>query len=247
MRNRSAWKPSKYIYQNGRFVGSRNPDEVGVGSRLIADLVAKFYDKNVEKYAKGRLLDLGCGKVPLLNLYERYVSEVVCVDWANTLHKNEFLDIECDISQPLPFGSAEFDTIILSDVFEHIPEPRLLWEEVARLLRDNGVVIVNVPFYYWLHEVPYDYYRYTEYALRRFAADVGLTVVHLDSIGGVPEIIADILSKTLIRLPFGGFLLARFIQWFTLWFVRGSIGKRFSDGTKWTFPLGYFVVAKKKT
>ena len=42
MRNKEKWKPSKYIYKKGRLIASRDPKEVGISSRLIADLIAIF-------------------------------------------------------------------------------------------------------------------------------------------------------------------------------------------------------------
>jgi SAM-dependent methyltransferase len=41
------------------------------------------------------------------------------------------LDFECDLTKPLPFADGEFDTIILSDVLEHVPQPERLWSEIA--------------------------------------------------------------------------------------------------------------------
>jgi SAM-dependent methyltransferase len=108
------------------------------------------------------LLDLGCGKVPFYARYREYVSETVCVDWSNSLHGNGHVDAECDLTQELPFADASFDTILLSDVLEHIPAPERLWREMARLLKPGGELLSSVPFFYWLHEEPYDYYRYTK-------------------------------------------------------------------------------------
>ena len=60
-------------------------------------------------------MDLGCGKVPLYIAYRDLVSDIICVDWENTQHENEYLDLEYDITKVLPFVNEEFDTIILSD------------------------------------------------------------------------------------------------------------------------------------
>ena len=154
MKNREQWKPSKYVYRKGRLRASRDPKEVGVGSRLIADITARLYDEHIKDNAKGRLIDLGCGKVPLFEAYKDYVTDNVCVDWENTLHKNPYLDVECDLTKRLPFGDAEFDTVVLSDVLEHIPQPELVWHEIARIMRSGGRLLMNVPFYYWIHERP---------------------------------------------------------------------------------------------
>ncbi|OQY29621.1 MAG: hypothetical protein B6244_03255 [Candidatus Cloacimonetes bacterium 4572_55] len=201
MKNKDTWTPTKYVYKNGKLTASRDPKEVGIGSRLIVDLIAQFYHENLQYHAKGRLLDLGCGNVPLFCAYRDYISDNICVDWAHTLHKNVYLDYECDLTKPLPFQDEEFDTIILSDVLEHIPQPSNLCEEISRILSVDGKLIMNVPFYYWLHEQPHDYYRYTEFALRRFVENSGLKVIQLECIGGAPEIMTDIFAKNILGLP----------------------------------------------
>jgi len=212
---------------------------------LIADLVAAIYDCDLRQHAKGKLLDLGCGEVPLFFAYKDFITENICVDWGNTPHKNAYLDLECDLTQVLPFGDGEFNTIILSDVLEHIPRPANLWKEMSRVLAVNGKIILNVPFYYWLHESPHDYYRYTEFALRRFVEDSGLRLIQLDAIGGAPEIMCDIFAKTVLRVPGIGRPVSMFSQWFTSAFVRTKLGRKISEATREGFPFGYFLVAEK--
>lgn len=81
MKNKDLWKPSKFVYKRGNLIASRDPNEVGIGSRLISDIIAAIYNKNLKLHAKGKLLDLGCGKVPLYNSYKDYISDNICVDW----------------------------------------------------------------------------------------------------------------------------------------------------------------------
>jgi SAM-dependent methyltransferase len=246
MRNEQTWKPTKYQLIRGSLRSSTDSTDVKPGSRLIVECVAKFYDCAIPKYASGRLIDLGCGKAPLYIKYKQYVSSVTCVDWGNTAHKNDHLDIECDLTQRLPLDDSSFDTVILSDVLEHVPDPSLLWSEIVRILSPGGRVLMNVPFFYPLHEIPYDYYRYTSYALKRFADSNGLEVLQLQAIGGSPEILADIIAKHLQFIPMIGGLAARFIQWFVLNFVRTKIGRKLSEMSSERFPLGYFMVVEKK-
>jgi SAM-dependent methyltransferase len=245
MQNREEWQPSKFVYHKGKLLASRDGGEVSWSSRLIVDIVASFYDRNLKQHARGRLLDLGCGKVPLYATYRELVTDTICVDWGNTLHKNPHLDLELDLTDNMPFDDNEFDTIILSDVLEHIPVPEHLWKEMARILSKNGKIIMNVPFFYWLHEQPHDYYRYTEFALRRFVEISGMQLMQLTSIGGAPEILADILAKNILRLPKLGPAAALFIQWCAWNLIRTSAGKRVSDATSRLFPLGYFLIAEK--
>jgi SAM-dependent methyltransferase len=245
MRNRNTWRPSKYVRKNGRLVASRDSEEVGVASRLIADLTASFYETNLKLHAKGRLLDLGCGKVPLFDAYRHYVTDNVCIDWDNTVYKNDHLDFEADLTKELPFADGEFDTIILSDVLEHIAEPERLCREIARVLSSRGKLLMNVPFYYMLHEEPHDYYRYTEFALRRLMNRSGLHILQLQTMGGAPEVMLDVFSKNVMHVPVAGVPMATVSHWVTSAFVHTSVGRRISEATARNFPLGYFLVAAK--
>ena len=245
MRNAESWKPSKFEYHKGRLRGSRDPKAVGIASRVMVDLIAEFYQRELPKYAKGHLVDLGCGHVPLYATYKDLVSQNTCLDWANTAHENGYLDQVQDLNKPIDSPDASVDTIVLSDVLEHIRKPEELIREMFRLLRPNGHVIMNVPYYYGLHEQPYDYFRYTRFALKSMAEDAGFEVVHLEAIGGVPEIIADLVSKTAMFFPYVGKFTARVVQRSTGWFIRGGWGRKLSRTTSADFPFGYALVLRK--
>lgn len=241
MKNPALWRPTKFEFHRGRFRASRNRAEVGVGSRLMTDLVAEQYHSNLGLHARGRLLDLGCGKVPLYGAYAPLVSEITCVDWIAGDH----VDLTCDLSQPLPFAEARFDTIVLSDVLEHVPDPDLLWREMTRVLSPGGKVIMNVPFYYSIHAHPHDYYRYTNFALERFVASNRLDLVHLHAFGGIVEIMCDLQAKALSKLRVVGPPLAMVMQWAAGRFAHTGIGLRVASASSRHFPLGYFMIARK--
>lgn len=245
MRDAERWTPSKYVMRRGRWRASADPAQVGIGSRLVTDAVAARYQQHLPTYARGRLIDLGCGQVPLFGAYRGLVSEVTCVDWAASPHPSQHLDVETDLSVPLPFADQSFDTVLLSDVLEHVPAPERLWFEMARLLAPGGHAIVNLPFLYGIHEAPHDYGRYTEFALRRFAQTAGLKVVRLDAVGGSAEVLADLLAKHLAQVPLVGRPLAIGLQGLVGWFGTGRWGRRFAAFSATRFPLGYFMVAQR--
>jgi SAM-dependent methyltransferase len=244
MKDQGSWRPSKFVHRRGKLIASRDTEEVAVGSRLMVDRVAGCYDANLREHARGRLVDLGCGTVPLYRAYADLVTDVVCVDLAGTPHARH-LDVECDLNEPLPFDAETFDTIVLSDVLEHIARPEVLWAEMARILAPGGEILMNVPFFYWIHAAPYDYYRYTEFALRRFVQSAGLELVQLESIGGAPEVLADVVAKNFARVPLVGHPVAVVVQWVTQVFSATPLGRKISRATTATFPFGYFLVARK--
>lgn len=245
MRNREQWTPSKYVWNERRWMAARNPREVSVGSRLLGDLVAKLYGENFRLYASGRLLDLGSGKAPFYAMYRPYVCDTICADWPNTRHGNRFVDVQCDLNEGLPFLANTFDTVLLSDVLEHLPEPLHLWREMARVMKPGAMLLMNTPFFYWLHERPFDYYRYTEFALRRFAHLTEFDIVAFRSVGGSPAILTDLLAKHLQFLPGVGVTLADVFQQATFNITTTDLGQRISAASAEVFPYGYFLVAQR--
>lgn len=245
MKDADGWSESKFTWHKGRLVASHDPAEVSPASRLVADLIAGKYQEHLPRFAQGRLLDLGCGKVPLFGAYRALVTEAVCVDWGNSVHGNRHVDVECDLTQPLPFAPASFDTVLLSDVLEHVPEPQKLWDEMARVLKPGGHAFVNVPFLYWLHETPHDFYRYTQFALQRLAQAAGFRVLVLEAAGGAPEVLLDIAGKLLLPVPVAGSKLAALAHVAGRALGRTGWGRRWSQRSAAQFPLGYFMVAQR--
>lgn len=245
MKNAADWKPTKYLIRRGRLRATSDRRHLGAGSWLIADRVAAYYDDALRNFAKGRLLDLGCGTVPLFEAYGVYAEDVCCVDWAGSLHENKHVDIYCDLSERLPLEAADFDCVILSDVLEHIYRPLGLLKEIHRVLKPGGTLLLNVPFLYRVHEAPHDYFRYTEFALGQMAEEADLEVIRLTAIGGAPEVLADLVGKLLAYGGPVGKACASAVQRLTNGFVRLRVGSRVSAKSAKQFPLGYFMVCRK--
>lgn len=226
-------------------MASRDRKVVAKASRFIVDTVAPHYERAIQTHASGHLLDLGCGHVPLYDIYRGIVTGNVCVDWGNSLHANSHLDHVVDLNEPLPLADSSFETVLLTDVLEHIPEPMRVMAEIARVLRPGGKLIVGVPFIYWLHEEPHDYYRYTEFALRRFCRLSGFRVLELESYGGLPEVLFDLTSKGLDLAPGPLRAVLRPLHTIASSFCGTHLGRRISNGTRWSFPLGYLLIAEK--
>jgi SAM-dependent methyltransferase len=213
MKNKEHWRPTKYLVPpQGKLRAPARNGDIWAGSVLIATLIGRWYQKELSRHARGRLLDLGCGKVPLYQMYAPHVDEIICTDWPATLHGDAFVDFANDLNAGIPLRDATIDTIVLSDVLEHIYHPDALLREIHRVLRPGATALVNTPFLYLIHEAPNDFYRYTPYALERMARGVGLEVIKLDMIGGGMLVVADVMGKLLSGLPVGGAYLASVLQ-----------------------------------
>jgi SAM-dependent methyltransferase len=201
MTGQANWKPSKAVLHDGRWRASRDPAEVTPSSRMIADLQISAYADAIMEHAAGTLVDLGCGKAPYRGIYRDRVTRSIGVDWPSSVHGDDNVDVVSDLNERIDLPDESADTILCTDVLEHIYRPEKLWTEMFRIARPGACGIIGTPFFYWLHETPHDFHRYTSFALRRYAQDAGFEVVSVDAIGGHRHVVADLLLKRWRRGP----------------------------------------------
>lgn len=100
-----------------------------------------------------RVLDVGCGSgVVLYNLRDRY--ELLCGVELSSVRAETCrgtLDglnarVECgNVETGLPFEDGHFDTIIFSDVIEHVVDVWGAMAELRRLLEPGGTLVLTTP------------------------------------------------------------------------------------------------------
>ena len=241
MKNTDVWQPSKFLPDGKQGRWKPNPDQMHPSSLYYTSAIIDTYLRVIRQYASGDLLDCGCGHVPFYTVYKDQVASITCIDWANSLHQNQFLDVVADLNQPFPLESNAYDTVLATDVMEHIARPWAFFGEIHRVLKPGGKVLLMVPFYFNIHEEPHDYYRYTEYALRLFCADHQMEVLEVTPLGGYP----DVLIHTVYR----GFIRNRSLSKAVLPLFktlrRWSFFQRWNRKTAGHYPLGYALVAEK--
>jgi SAM-dependent methyltransferase len=149
-------------------------------------------------FARGKMLDIGCGYKPYRSFFAPYVQEHLGMDIPVTIHGMEALDVGGS-ALALPFAAAEFDTVLATEVLEHVPSPDAMLAEIARVLRPGGVLILSAPLHEPLHELPYDYFRYTHIALQALLERNGFTMQAIERRGGPVSVLAHGLSSFLYR------------------------------------------------
>lgn len=164
--------------------------------RLVREIV------RFRSFARGRMLDIGCGGKPYAPVFAGQVEAHVGVDVPTTQHGRTRLDAYA-VAGALPFRDAAFDFVLCTEVLEHVPDPACAFREISRVLRGGGHALVTTPFLYRVHEAPYDFYRYTPFAYRHLAASAGLDIVEIRPRGGYPSFVLDVLFKG-IALGVGG-------------------------------------------
>ncbi len=159
--------------------------------------------------ADGTLLDVGGSEGPYRELFSPTVDQYVGREYPAAI-----LDKQPDLwkiknlvrlvqvfgdGARLPVRDGSVDTVLSTEVLEHVPDPRSFVQEMARVLKPGGKLLLTVPFIQPLHELPSDYYRFTPSSLRTFAETVGLEVESITPRGKFASANGAMLSQWLTR------------------------------------------------
>lgn len=215
-------------------VGWWSPD------KIIKDII---WDDVVEasQYARGRLLDVGCGTKPYLSIFAEIIDEYVGID-----NKSDSADIKKDFLK-ITLKEKSFHTVLCTQVIEHVSHPELLLKKIYEVLNKGGYVILTAPFVGSLHEEPTDFYRFTKYSLENLFEETGFKVVYIKEEGNWISSISNLtcfylegtMNKHLLRYPKKVLLI--FLQ--TIFYLLSKLPERFTKPKN--CPMNYIVVAKK--
>jgi len=132
--------------------------------------------------ARGRLLDLGCGRRPYARVFG-HVDRYVGLERDPARYADLPPDLCGDLTA-LPVRDEQFDTVLCSQVLEHVPEPGYALGEMGRVMRPGAVLILTAPHIWGVHEEPHDYFRFTPHGLRYVAERAGLEVERIEALAG---------------------------------------------------------------
>jgi 2-polyprenyl-3-methyl-5-hydroxy-6-metoxy-1,4-benzoquinol methylase len=121
----------------------------GIYRRVALRGHISFISKAAGDRAGLELLDVGCGSAALLGLMKRRGFRVMGVDFSSeaaAVAKDENgVQVVVGSLQDAAFPDASFDIVTLFHVMEHVTNPRNVLQEVGRILRPGGSVVLQVP------------------------------------------------------------------------------------------------------
>lgn len=116
-----------------------------------------FLESNTN-FLSGNLLDFGGGSKPYQDLFKNSQNYFSIEVFSNK--ENLKSDIYYNGSE-LPFADNTFDSILCTEVFEHVEKLDDVIDELYRVLKPGGRMIVTTPFMCMEHEMPYDFRRFS--------------------------------------------------------------------------------------
>jgi len=144
----------------------------------FTERVIRKYLQLAVPYLKGRLLDAGCGRQP-------YKHILLCNEYVGMEISDKFRpDIVGDIKDMSIIGSNEFDSLLSSQVIEHVDDIDLVFSEFQRILKPGGYLCLTFPFIARLHGSPYDYWRFSENGIKFLFNKYGFETVLIAPMGG---------------------------------------------------------------
>lgn len=91
-------------------------------------------------------------------------AEIFTADIDSASGANYIIDICKNNEATVPAGS--FDIIVCTEVLEHTLNPFAAIDEIYRLLKSDGVLLLSTPFDFRIHGPLPDCWRFTEHGLR---------------------------------------------------------------------------------
>ena len=114
---------------------------------------------------KGVVLDIGGGR-KRGNFKEPDSAAWIVLDVEKNSHPHILAD-----AQNIPLSSNTVDCVKCTELLEHVEYPERVLNEISRVLKHGGILILSTPFNFPIHSDPYDFQRFTDEKLRRMLKD----------------------------------------------------------------------------
>jgi SAM-dependent methyltransferase len=147
----------------------------------------------------------------------------------------------------MPFKNGEFDMLVTTKyLLEHISEPDKVIHEMARVLKPGGEAFVIAAHVRRQHQAPYDYFRFTEFALEYLFKKAGFKDVRIIATNG-GFVTLTYYSYFLQRQTPMPKIVENFFDFIYYWVVEpvGFFLDRFDNGKGRDLSLYFYVHAKK--
>lgn len=146
----------------------------------------------------GSLLDVGCGTQPYRNLFR--VHSYIGLELDTLVSRKRAVADAYYDGTTFPFAEGRFDSVLCNQVLEHVFTPDAFLNEIYRVLKPGGKVLLTVPFIWDEHEQPFDYARYSSFGLRALLERNGFRVISQKKILADASVLFQLLNAYLFKV-----------------------------------------------
>lgn len=194
-------------------------------------LTRRFVETNTRNESFSVVVDVGAGRAPYKKLiqHDRYIG----IDIEDRGGVSDI--IIADINNGIPLDDNSADLVLCMEVLEHTKNPELIVQELYRVVRPGGQVLLSAPMAWPLHEVPNDFFRFTCFGFEHLFKTAGFTNLKIEGSNGhwyslMALILCELRSPLLYPLVVFGNLIG-----YVLYYIERTR----------TFPLEFYAKAVK--
>ena len=94
---------------------------------------------------KGLFLDIGSADGLLTKKLGGGIGSDISLTYCGRMKHNGIQVVNC-VGEYLPFSEKTFDVVTCTEVLEHVLRPEKVMEEVYRILKSDGCLLISVPY-----------------------------------------------------------------------------------------------------
>jgi len=164
-------------------------DYAFVTNHLVETAIRRFAHE-----LHGRIIDVGCGSQP----YRAHFGHATTYTGCDVTAKRSPVDFVCPADR-IPVEDETFDSVLCTEVLEHVPDPLSVMREFHRILVPGGRVLITVPMFWPAHEQPWDFRRFPGHGLLHLANASSFRIDHLVPRGGKVAMVGQVVLTAFQR------------------------------------------------
>lgn len=192
------------------------------------------------QYMKGITLDIGGGRK------RGEFKAPADVTWVVLDANKELGPYILGDAMSIPVKSNMVDCVKCTELLEHVEHPEMVLDEITRVLKPGGTLILSIPFNWGIHADPYDFQRFTDQKLK-IMLEGDFHIQTLKKQGLYFTVIADMIRQGILNSGRGLRLIFRpLLPMLNIMVKLDNLSSVRNSKIMNAFTTGFFVIATKR-